>query len=282
MLISDPSSSRGYKFSIFSRGASSPHDALWDGVRITHDQIRTFGSDVDDVQHIDRLHESWSLFAAKASNVFVDGPGLEPSAHKGVKRMLQLPFKKAPFPLSPYLATLRLIKSPAEQALMKKAADISGRAHAKTMRFTNLRSSGASQQRQPYGSATASVGEGEPLREAQIEAHFEYLCRLAGAQRLAYVPVVASGANGRVIHYTRNDDVVEDGETILLDAGCEFKYVYNEQPTPLTSSPFIQWICIRYHPNISLFTFWHIFATSTRLVRCCLVSTEADDRLVYC
>jgi hypothetical protein len=31
------------------------------------------------------------------------------------------------------------------------------------------------------------------LSEAAIAAHFEYLCSLSGAQRLAYVPVVASG-----------------------------------------------------------------------------------------
>ena len=31
------------------------------------------------------------------------------------------------------------------------------------------------------------------MSEHAIAAHFEYLCSLAGAQRLAYVPVVASG-----------------------------------------------------------------------------------------
>lgn len=31
------------------------------------------------------------------------------------------------------------------------------------------------------------------LSEAVIAAHFEYLCALSGSQRLAYVPVVASG-----------------------------------------------------------------------------------------
>ena len=31
------------------------------------------------------------------------------------------------------------------------------------------------------------------LSESALAAHFEYLCALEGAQRLAYVPVVASG-----------------------------------------------------------------------------------------
>jgi hypothetical protein len=31
------------------------------------------------------------------------------------------------------------------------------------------------------------------ISETALAAHFEYLCSLSGAQRLAYVPVVASG-----------------------------------------------------------------------------------------
>ena len=31
------------------------------------------------------------------------------------------------------------------------------------------------------------------LSEADLHAHFEYICARGGAQRLAYVPVVASG-----------------------------------------------------------------------------------------
>ena len=84
----------------------------------------------------------------------------------------------------------RAIKSVHEQAVMRKAADLSGDAHTKvsslvltshtiffssimqTMRFGNLRSS---------------------LPEASLAAHIEYLCMLGGAERMAYVPVVASG-----------------------------------------------------------------------------------------
>lgn len=33
----------------------------------------------------------------------------------------------------------------------------------------------------------------EALPEASLAAHFEYICMLEGAQRMAYVPVVASG-----------------------------------------------------------------------------------------
>jgi Xaa-Pro aminopeptidase len=104
--------------------------------------------------------------------------------------------------LGPEVAKLRHVKSEAEQAIMHQAATISGRAHAKTMRFT------------------------EPGKtESALAAHFEYTCALNGAQRPAYVPVVGSGANALVIHYTSNNQVVDEGEMVLIDAGCEFKCV---------------------------------------------------------
>ena len=104
------------------------------------------------------------------------------------------------YALGPEVAKLRHVKSEAEQAIMHQAATISGRAHAKTMRFT------------------------EPGKtESALAAHFEYICALNGAQRPAYVPVVGSGANGLIIHYTSNNQVVEAGEMVLIDAGCEFK-----------------------------------------------------------
>ncbi|KAF8516631.1 peptidase M24 [Gautieria morchelliformis] len=99
------------------------------------------------------------------------------------------------------MARWRALKSVHEQAVLRKAADLSAYAHTKTMRFANLRSN---------------------LPEASLAAHFEYLCVLGGAERMAYVPVVASGANALIIHYTSNDNLCQDGDLVLIDAGCEY------------------------------------------------------------
>jgi intermediate cleaving peptidase 55 len=63
------------------------------------------------------------------------------------------------------------------------------------------------------------------LSEGALAAHFEYLCALKGSERPAYVPVVASGSNALVIHYTANDQLLNPGELVLVDAGCELKFV---------------------------------------------------------
>jgi intermediate cleaving peptidase 55 len=82
------------------------------------------------------------------------------------------------------------------------------------------------------------------ISESALAAHFEYICALKGAQRPAYVPVVASGyalglllfwglpsefitllcrANSLVIHYVSNNHIVQPDEMVLIDAGCEYK-----------------------------------------------------------
>lgn len=42
---------------------------------------------------------------------------------------------------------------------------------------------------------------------------------MSGAQYLAYPPVVAGGARANTIHYITNNQLVNDGELVLMDAG---------------------------------------------------------------
>ncbi len=99
-------------------------------------------------------------------------------------------------PLAPLLESQRLIKSPSELSLMSQAAQISARAHTKIMR---------------------GVGKKDLKTEHQVASTFEWHCKMEGSEREAYVPVVASGENATVIHYTKNDCVLEDGEVSSVD-----------------------------------------------------------------
>ena len=40
----------------------------------------------------------------------------------------------------------------------------------------------------------------------------------------SYSPIVASGSNGCVLHYTRCQDVLNDGDLVLIDAGAEYDH----------------------------------------------------------
>ncbi|XP_037087022.1 xaa-Pro aminopeptidase 3-like isoform X2 [Pollicipes pollicipes] len=94
--------------------------------------------------------------------------------------------------------SLRLLKSPAEQRLMRRAARCAAAAIRDAM-----------------AASRPGVGEHE------LYARVDFGARMRGAERLAYPPVVAGGERTNVIHYTHNNRTVEDGQLVLMDAGCE-------------------------------------------------------------
>lgn len=92
----------------------------------------------------------------------------------------------------------RLFKSDAELAVMRRAADISAAAHIRAMQASR-----------PGG------------HEYQLEAEITAYCMREGARFQAYSPIVGAGANGCILHYIDNNAELEDGDLVLIDAGCE-------------------------------------------------------------
>jgi|TARA_B110000008_G_scaffold179875_1_gene179118 Xaa-Pro aminopeptidase len=93
---------------------------------------------------------------------------------------------------------LRWRKSDAELALIKNSVDLDVQAFVKAFQ-------------------TSRAG----ATEADVMAQHEAACRIGGADRLAYPSVVGSGAGACVVHYHQNDKMLEDGDLLLMDAGCE-------------------------------------------------------------
>ncbi|WP_196221362.1 Xaa-Pro aminopeptidase [Sansalvadorimonas verongulae] len=99
------------------------------------------------------------------------------------------------------LHTLRLIKTPAEQAIMREAGEISARAHTRAMK------------------------ECKPgAMEYQLEAAIHHEFAMSGARYPAYTTIVGSGENACILHYTENESELKDGDLVLIDAGCELDY----------------------------------------------------------
>lgn len=96
---------------------------------------------------------------------------------------------------------MRLVKDEASLASMRRAAEITARAHAKAM-------------------AAARPG----MYEYEIEALLLETFRRGGSERPAYGSIVGSGPNATVLHHRSNDRLMAEGELLLLDAGCEYGY----------------------------------------------------------
>jgi Xaa-Pro aminopeptidase len=96
---------------------------------------------------------------------------------------------------------MRAIKSKDEVATMQRAAAITRDAHVAAMQMA------------------------KPGRyEYEVEAILRQVFRQHGSERPAYSPIVGSGPNATILHYRQNDRRVEDGDLLLIDAGCEYGY----------------------------------------------------------
>ncbi|MGO9589596.1 MAG: aminopeptidase P N-terminal domain-containing protein [Candidatus Acidiferrales bacterium] len=101
--------------------------------------------------------------------------------------------------ITPTLDALRQVKSPGELALMQEAIDLSVDAHLDAMR-----------QMRPG------------LFEYQIAARMKEIHELGGCEREAYAPIVGAGFNSTVLHYSKLDSEIKDGDVVVMDVGGEY------------------------------------------------------------
>lgn len=99
------------------------------------------------------------------------------------------------------MGQMRLIKSPAEIEVMRKACSLSAAAHCRAMEITK-----------------------PGMWEYEIEATLLYEFTRQGSHSVAYNSIVGTGANACVLHYIDNNTQIKEGDLILVDAGAEYDY----------------------------------------------------------
>jgi Xaa-Pro aminopeptidase len=62
------------------------------------------------------------------------------------------------------------------------------------------------------------------MNEYQLAAEVHHEFSTQGSERLAYGSIVAGGDNACILHYTNNDQLLRDGDLVLIDAGCELDH----------------------------------------------------------
>ena len=180
---------------------------IWDGYRYGPDAAREIFR-FDEAHPIEKLQEelpklmsdrsavhspvgmsaAWDADIATASN------GVRDMARTGVSAPNSVIDVRAA------LDDMRLIKDSHEVALMRRAAEISSLAHARAMRVTR-------------------PGQ----HEYHIEAELAHEFIRHGARTPAYNHIVASGPNACVLHYNDSSRKMQDGDLLLIDAGCEYE-----------------------------------------------------------
>ena len=102
---------------------------------------------------------------------------------------------------SPMIWDLRMIKSAAEIALLRKAGQIAVKAHIEVMKATR-----------------------PGIPEHELAALYDYMCKKEGTQNLAYYMIICSGENHPYGHYHKYDRILEDGDILVIDVGPDYHY----------------------------------------------------------
>ncbi|MAJ52126.1 MAG: hypothetical protein CMB82_11030 [Flammeovirgaceae bacterium] len=101
--------------------------------------------------------------------------------------------------LSPLLDSMRLIKSPKEIEIIRKATQIAGLAIIEAMRSTI-----------------------PGIYEYQLDAAAKYIFYQYGAQGDGYPAIIGGGTNAYMGHYFRKTDVLRSGDLVLMDYAPDY------------------------------------------------------------
>ena len=101
---------------------------------------------------------------------------------------------------APILNALRMKKSEDEIAITQQACNITAKAFRRCLE-------------------TVKPG----MYEYEVQAEIEYIFKQNNATGHAYAPIIAGGKNGCCLHYSKNQSLLNDGDLLLFDIGCELK-----------------------------------------------------------
>ncbi|MCW8895263.1 aminopeptidase P N-terminal domain-containing protein [Sulfurimonas sp.] len=170
---------------------------LWTGKRMGKKKAKKRFL-VDEVFVSDDLQKRLEKYVVGKKTLYCDLS----SKDKRVKRFLkQSSAIKTQKNIIHFIQEMRLIKSPSEINLIKKAISITKDAHHSVMK-------------------SKKIGK----KEYELLAQIEYEFKSKGAYSDAYTSIVAGGNNANTLHYIKNNKPLIDKELILIDAGSEYKH----------------------------------------------------------
>lgn len=109
--------------------------------------------------------------------------------------------------VSSNITPLRMIKSKSEIAEMQRAIDITIDGVESLMK-------------------NAKAG----MKEYELEAYFDFVCKTNGAKDFAFRTIAAAGKNATTLHYVENNSEIKTDDLILFDLGAQWNF-YNADIT---------------------------------------------------
>jgi Xaa-Pro aminopeptidase len=193
-----------YKEVLFLR-QTNEHIAVWEGHKYTKEEAK-LASGIKNVYWLSEFDVILQTIVNYAEHIYINTNENDRYVHAVPYRDLRLlESLRAKYPLHKYeraaliLRDLRVVKSTTEIDLTKKACEITRDAFIRVLKF---------------------IQPGVTEYEIEAEITHEFLRQRATGH--AYNPIIASGKNAIVLHYTDNNQVCKDGDVILFDFAAEY------------------------------------------------------------
>lgn len=152
----------------------------------------------DHVEALDKMRDRLvALFPAASAVIYTESPSETPVEF--LKRSNAFPNYTSWRDSKPLVGELRVTKDAGELALIRKASDASVEAHKAAMRNTK-----------------------PGMSENELSAIMKYEFERRGCEQPAYAPIVGSGFNSTVLHYSQNSGIMQNGDVVVLDVGGEY------------------------------------------------------------
>ncbi|TCC93530.1 aminopeptidase P family protein [Pedobacter frigiditerrae] len=193
-----------YKEVLFLR-QTNDYIKVWEGHKYTKEQAQQT-SGITNIYWLEDFDNILHSIIHYADHIFLNTNENDRYAHTVPYRDIRLITElKNKYPLhkyervAPLMRQLRAIKSDVEVSLTQKACDITKDAFNRVLRFMK-----------------------PGVMEYEIEAEIIHEFIKQAATGHGYNPIIASGNNANILHYTDNNQQCNDGDLILLDFGAEY------------------------------------------------------------
>jgi Xaa-Pro aminopeptidase len=159
---------------------------------------------VDHVELMDKLRDELNSLLPERPTVYTDMPayGHDSPSSSGLDWLKRtnayIPFATYQ-DVKPLVGSLRTFKDEREIELIRKATDATIAAHMAAMRTIKPQ-----------------------VTEREISALLQYEWGKRGCERPSYAPIVGSGFNSTVLHYSEDSATVQAGDVIVIDAAGEY------------------------------------------------------------
>ena len=184
---------------------TNDHIAVWEGAKLTKAQATQL-TGIETVYWLSEFDRVFQELATQCSTFYFNTNEHYRQAVETETREDRFIKKcKAAFPAhhvaksNPILQQLRAVKAPEEINQIKQACSITEKGFRRILNFVR-----------------------PGVWEYEIEAEWAHEFIRHRSKGFAYQPIIASGKNANVLHYTENNQQCQDGDLLLMDVAAEY------------------------------------------------------------